>query len=177
MVYLFTDTILLCLWTNTKTILQFVANIPFSALKVENAGETKIILRMDKDNFWILRCESQQQKDKWLNDIHEVLETYKLHEIIESSITLNIKEGFHLISAKYGILTSKSKSKDVTEVLQQIIKGQGGKQLILRAEPKSTIFGNPAEGRRKQLDIVYSDNGNIKRQLYQDNDGVILPSV
>jgi len=128
---------------------------------------------MDKDNFWILYCESPENKEKWMNDIRDVLETYQLNEIIESSIKMN--EGFQILSATYGILDSRTKSKDVTEVLKNIVKNQGGNQLVLYSEPKSIIFGNPAERRRKKLEIVFSNNGAIKKRIYNDNDPVTLP--
>jgi len=145
--FLFNDTILLCLWSEKKSSLQFVANIPFSQLQEEIISETKFVVRIDKDNFWGLHCESKEQQDKWLSDIREVRDTYEVNELIESSLN-NMKEGFHIISAHYGVLSSHNRSKDVTEVLRNISINQGG-QLILHPEPKSTIFGNPAEGKKK----------------------------
>jgi len=86
----------------------------------------------------------------------------------------SIGNGFIIISATYGVLGNEKKSRDVTDLMQEIVAQQGGHQLRLKAGPKKDILGNPAEGKKKHLVILYSCNGVVNRKCFKDTDPVFL---
>jgi len=84
----------------------------------------------------------------------------------------SIDQGFVIVSGTYGRLGHEKHSKDVTAVLRELVKQQGGSQLVLKAGPKKDVFGNPAEGKKKHLSIIFSCNGKMRRMTLKDNDPV-----
>jgi hypothetical protein len=52
------------------------------------------------------------------------------------------------------------------------VKLQGGDQLLLKAEAKSIIFGNPSPKAKKQLQITAQVKGKIKVRTFQDTEVV-----
>lgn len=86
---------------------------------------------------------------------------------------------FSILSATYGGLDKEKTSVDVTERLQEIMREQGG-SLTLNKGSKTKLFGNPTFGhastviKKKQLLVVYSVNGNVKRKIFGDLDPVHL---
>lgn len=47
--------------------------------------------------------------------------------------------------------------------------------MFLKVGTKKPIFGNPAEGKRKQFQIVFTVGGDIKRLTFEDEDSVVVP--
>jgi len=71
-------------------------------------------------------------------------------------------------------LVTKKKSNDVTDLIRDIVEQQGGNQLRLKPGPKKDLLGNPAEGKKKHLVILYSCNGVMNRKCFKDADPVFL---
>jgi len=84
----------------------------------------------------------------------------------------SIDQGFVIISGTYGRLGHEKHSKDITVILRDLVKQQGGNKLVLAAGPKKETFGNPAEGKKKHLTIIFSCNGRMRRLTFKDNDPV-----
>lgn len=153
---------------------QYVTSVPYTHLKVEHPEEEILILRLDFENYWKLKCEDPQALDMWMSTIQEASATSSLNAILDEQ--LNQKDqGFMLISATYGVLEKTKTSKDVTELLQYIIDNQGGQGLHLEAGDKANVLGNPAPGKSKKLQVVYSVNGTRMRTIYKSKDEVKIP--
>jgi len=86
----------------------------------------------------------------------------------------SIDQGFVIISGTYGRLGHEKHCKDVTVILRDLVKQQGGNKLVVAAGPKKEIFGNPAEGKKKHLTIIFSCNGRMRRLTFKDNDPVSI---
>jgi hypothetical protein len=76
------------------------------------------------------------------------------------------------LDAKYGVLNRTDQCKDVTEQVLKIVAMQGGDQLLLKADTKSVVFGNPAPKSRKQFQVTCAVKGSIKVKTFQDTDAV-----
>lgn len=120
---------------------------------------------------------SENDAKTFVQQIHETLETYSLNEMLDDNLSKakDDTDGFIIVSAIYGVLKNSKRCKDVTQICQDVVKQQGGRSLFLKEGPKKTLFGNPAEGKRKQLNIVFTVGGDIKRMTFEDEDAVILP--
>jgi len=79
---------------------------------------------------------------------------------------------FMILQARYGKLSRNDQSKDVTQIVQEIVKDQGG-QLLLKAGSKEPIFGS-VKTKTLQLLIVYSQNSTVYTRIFQDTDPVCL---
>jgi len=106
--------------------------------------------------------------------LSDAIETVELHGLIDEMNENNADNGFVVLNASYGWLKSDKHTSDVTSAVKDIISKQGGDQLILNSGPKGSIFGNPTKHKNKQLLIIYSVHGAVKRKIFQEHDSVLL---
>eukprot|EP01130_Rhizamoeba_saxonica_P004512 TRINITY_DN1841_c0_g1_i1.p1 TRINITY_DN1841_c0_g1~~TRINITY_DN1841_c0_g1_i1.p1 ORF type:complete len:875 (+),score=207.28 TRINITY_DN1841_c0_g1_i1:343-2625(+) len=176
-IFLFNDHMIIC---GIKTI----KGEPVPHLLATIALDTLRVAKIDDENFelstkeeeYIIHLEDSVQYNSWITTIQEAIDTNELDAVLDETIkeNNNYQSGFMILHGTYGKLGSPKKCKEITLQLQQIVMTQGGDQLILKGEKKSQLFGNPAEGKKKQLEIVFSANGVVKRRTFKDSDYVEL---
>jgi len=123
---------------------------------------------------WTFTTTTVDQKKEWFVALNDTLDTFALHGLIDEMNENNYQKGFIVLNASYGWLKSDKHTTDVTSVIQEIIIQQGGGQLILNNGPKNSLFGNPTKHKHKQLLVIFSVNGAVKRKIFQENDPVSL---
>jgi hypothetical protein len=156
--------------------LHLYQSLKLSNLVVVSATPTSFQL-LQQQKTWTFTVASPEACKVWVTQIHETLETFALNEMLDEELTEQTAEegGFVVINSIFGILKNEKKCKDVTQIIQDVVKQQGGKSLFLKEGPKKALFGNPAEGRKKQLIVVYSVNGEIFRKTFNEDEKVVIP--
>eukprot|EP01127_Copromyxa_protea_P018537 TRINITY_DN5860_c0_g1_i2.p1 TRINITY_DN5860_c0_g1~~TRINITY_DN5860_c0_g1_i2.p1 ORF type:complete len:1195 (-),score=248.51 TRINITY_DN5860_c0_g1_i2:56-3478(-) len=123
-----------------------------------------------------LTVSDAEEKTAWVKEIHEAIQTRALKDMLDTNIKQNtLKKAFAILSASYGALEKEKTTLDVTEKLKEIVQEQGG-SLTLAKGSKGKLFGNPNILSKKQLLIVYSVNGNVKRKIFSDTEAIHLDS-
>jgi len=108
--------------------------------------------------------------------MNDAYETFEVNEMLsKGGVDETAAKVFSLYKASYGILKDPAQVIDVTQIVQEIVKQQGGKQLLLNAGSKTNTFGNPSKSKKKQLMLVYSVKGVMKSELFNENDAIKLP--
>eukprot|EP01125_Pyxidicula_operculata_P016670 TRINITY_DN576_c4_g1_i5.p1 TRINITY_DN576_c4_g1~~TRINITY_DN576_c4_g1_i5.p1 ORF type:complete len:115 (-),score=32.68 TRINITY_DN576_c4_g1_i5:186-530(-) len=110
-----------------------------------------------------------------MSDLRDTILTYKLNKkLSEYSVA---PSEFVILKGIYGYLKHDEQTIDVTHILLDIVKQQGGNQLILNSGPKAGIFSNPAKKKKRALRILWqASDHQIHERIYQDNDPVHLNS-
>jgi hypothetical protein len=171
--YLMNDVVIITKYSTTTPVTHNYINM-FSLHTVtfrEVGGDNFSLLiktedKMELFDFW---CQPHELA-KWTKEFNEAINTYSLKKILD--ISGEIKKDFIILDAKYGVINKIDQCKDVTDEILNIVKLQGGDQLILKAETKSIIFGNPSPKAKKQLQITAQVKGKIKVRAFHDMDAV-----
>jgi len=135
---------------------------------------------VDGSVVWDFFVDDIEDSRSWCRSLTNAFQAFELNKMLDQQIdenagqpavatsssttTLNnsnagkgapsLTQGFVILSGTYGRIGHDKHSKDVTGVLRDLVKQQGGAQLVLKAGPKKEIFGNPAEGKKKHLSII-----------------------
>jgi len=153
----------------------------------------------DGPNVYDFYCDEIEDSLSWSRTLANVFQTFELNKLLDQGIDDNfhsgpavpavsgasgaispstpkspssLSSGFVIVSGTYGRLGHEKHCKDVTSILKDLVKQQGGAQLVIKAGPKKDVFGNPAEGKRKHLAIIFSCDGKMRRATFKDNDPV-----
>jgi len=145
-------------------------------ISVQDETDLQFNLLCDSQK-WTFICDTPQERTEWHTALSDAIETVELHGLIDEMNENNAKHGFVLLNASFGWLKSDKHTSDVTSVILDIISKQGGDQLILNSGPKGSIFGNPTKHKHKQLLIIYSVHGAVKRKIFQEYDPVTLDLI
>ena len=132
----------------------------------------------------ILHFSEEALNIKWLKELKEAIETATLQAMLNDDEVANIsvepsRQGqLTLLCANYGDLSNPNTFIDVTSVLQKSIAAQGGKALVLPAQPKSSLQGfvDPCRGKKKSLLLVYTYGGPPKTRTFMDESPVNITS-
>eukprot|EP01125_Pyxidicula_operculata_P010650 TRINITY_DN3505_c2_g1_i3.p1 TRINITY_DN3505_c2_g1~~TRINITY_DN3505_c2_g1_i3.p1 ORF type:complete len:867 (+),score=220.21 TRINITY_DN3505_c2_g1_i3:235-2835(+) len=157
-----------------KTGNLYLDTIKFKNLQVSDCGPIQFSL-IQGDTQWDFFCDTKKSKKDWVSTIHSAVETYTLYSLIEGISDSNTESDFLIVSGSYGNIMNK-KVVDVTDILNNKVREQGGNQLKLESGSKVPLFGDPTKKKDKQLLILYSAKGNVQSQLYKDEDPVFLNS-
>jgi len=157
-----------------------ISSTPLSkTLAVKDNGENFIITDSSDSSRWEVWCQSPHQKNVWVKELNETIQTTTLKNMLDSQIERNkAQPDFKIFSARYGQLNDPSQSIDVTNEIQRIITTQGGDRLILKAESKVTVFpkGESLKCKKRQLEIKFMSGKVIKTKVFGDADAIQLDS-
>jgi len=118
----------------------------------------------------------KKKKREWTEALSDTYETLTLNEMLKAGVDESGTKVFSILKASFGILKDPTLVADVTQAVQDIVKQQGGAQLVLNSGPKTAIFGNPSKNsKKKQLMLVFSVKGTMHSQVFMENDAVKLP--
>lgn len=140
--------------------------------------------KVPKKGERVLHFAEEALNVKWLKELKEAIETATLQAMLNDDEVANIsvepsRQGqLTLLCANYGDLSNPNTFIDVTSVLQKSIASQGGKALVLPAQPKSTLpgFVDPCRGKKKSLLLVYTYGGPPKTRTFMDESPVNITS-
>jgi len=185
-VFLFNDIMLLTKTKKEKDRKGEVTRYPYvttitlknTTFKGKDTTQKKSFYLVQENDQWEFYCNDDDHKREWTTAIHETMEMLSLNEMLDSGIDESGSKIFSVLKATYGYLKDPTQIVDVTQVVQDIVKQQGGAQLVLNAGSKAPVFGDPARIlKKRKLLLVYSLKGSICSKVFQDADPIKLPET
>jgi len=162
---------------NDVTKYHYVTTIYVVDMELKDSGKKLQFYLSQGPELWEFYCTDEKNKRNWTTAVNDAINTFSLNEMLKLSDDSNAKV-FSILKASYGILKDPLHNSDVTQVVQDIVKQQGGTQLVLNAGPKTNIFGNPTKSSKKrQLMLVYSVRGTIFQKVFMESDPIKLPET
>jgi len=155
----------------------YVTTISVKDMKLKDSGKKLQFYVLQGPEIWEFYCVDEDTKREWTTAMNDTLETLEVNEMLSKAGTDEpVSKIFSVYKASYGILKDPTQVADVTQIVQEIVKQQGGKQLLLNSGSKTNMFGNPSKSKNKQLMLVYSIKGVMKTEVFNDVDAIKLSS-